>query len=256
VRRTLAIALLCSGVAFAAAKSKKHQSDDAPIPFEDEKTNNDDDRRQDLPKRSEETPHVAEETEVEQKDREKSLASDDDPNIGLSGEILLGANLVYSSRGSGVDALFVGGLRFTWEWSRTVLTDEFWREIFFADVSWFGSSSKGDGTKQVFDNTNYHTFTIAEAAALPLGRTPFAAFVSVGAGFNYQTSSIYVAGDKSPPTDVSAVRFVFQYGGGIRARIGITSDDKIRISFRIEATRLRRGYMDDTVVGGSLGVTF
>ena len=31
---------------------------------------------------------------------------------------------------------------------------------------------------------------------------------------------------------------------------------QVRISFRIEVTRFRRSYMDDTFIGGSAGVTF
>ncbi len=64
---------------------------------------------------------------------------------------------------------------------------------------------------------------------------------------------------------MAATRLVIQYGGGLRFRVPIFSDAYIqehsstevpRVSFRLEFTRLRRGYMDDTFIGGSLGMTF
>jgi hypothetical protein len=259
IRRALIMALL---VATAADAAKGRKKEDDPLPYDDQ-TSDDDDRRRELPKRSEEAPSVREETEVEQQDREVSLASDDDPNIGLSGELIMGVNLLESSRGGGFEPMFMGGLRFTWEWSRTFLTDEFWREIFFADVSWMGSgapsgwSSSGPswftGTREVSTSVNYHYFTLAEAFALPLGKTPLAAFASVGIGLGYQTASVYV---NQMQTDVSAARFVATFGGGVRARIGLTADDKIRLSFRFETTHVRRGYMGDTFLNASVGVTF
>lgn len=252
VRALLVMALVCSTAAFAQRKKE-----DAPIPYDDQ-SDDDDDRRRDLPKRSEGARERAEETEVEREDREKSLASEDDPNIGLSAEVLLGAMLLDSSRGQGVEPLFMGGLRFTWEWSRTLLFDELWREIFFADVTWFASSSRGPGgfggTTEIYDSVNYHYFTIAQGFALPLGKTPLAVYAQAGIGFGYQTSSIYIQGGE--PTTVSAARLVAQYGAGLRGRIGLTANDSVRLSFRLEVTRFRRAYMDDTLVGGSLGITF
>ncbi len=262
MRTLLILALVASSAAYAQKKR-----DDAPLPYDDQGGNDDDDRRRDLPKRSDESRDRPSETDIEREDREISLAGEDDPNIGISAEVILGANLLDSSRGQGIEPLFMGGIRVTWEWSRTLLSDEFWREVFFADVAWFGSSSSGPGgfggTTDIFDSVNYHHFTLSEAFALPLGKTPLAAFVAAGIGFSYQTSAIYVMG--ADPTSISAVRFLLQYGGGIRARIHFISQEQYQkegyqgfpcLSFRFEVTRFRRAYMDDTFIGVSAGVTF
>lgn len=261
MRALLVLVLVASTAAYAQRKR-----DDAPLPYDDQ-GDDDDDRRRDLPKRSQEDRDPTDETEVERQDREVSLASEDDPNIGISAEVVLGANLLDSSRAQGFEPLFMGGIRVTWEWSRTLLTDEFWREVFFADVAWFGSSSRGPGgfggTTDIFDSTNYHHFTLAQAFALPLGKTPLAFYGQVGIGISYQTSAIYIMG--GDPTSISAVRFVAQYGAGVRARIHFVSEEQFQqkgyqgipcLSFRIEVTRFRRAYMDDTFIGGSAGITF
>ena len=252
-------------VASTAAYAQKRK-EDAPIPYDDQ-GDDDDDRRRDLPKRSDRTSERPSETEVEREDREISLASDDDPNIGISVEVVLGALLLDSSRAQGVEGLFMGGIRITWEWARTLLTDEFLREIFFADVTWFGASSRGPGgfggTRDIYDSTNYHNFTIAPGFALPLGKTPLAFYAQAGIGFSYQTSSLYI--QNGDPTTISGVRILGQYGVGLRARIPLISEERFReqgyqgipcITFRLEVTRFRRLYMDDTLVGGSAGITF
>ncbi|MBL8952761.1 MAG: hypothetical protein JNK82_18415 [Myxococcaceae bacterium] len=263
MRSLLVLALLASTAAYA----QKRRGEDAPLPYDDQ-GDDDDDRRRDLPRRSEgDRERGLEETEVERQDREISLAGEDDPNIGISAEVILGANLLDSSRAQGVEPMFMGGIRITWEWSRTLLSDEFWREIFFADVSWFGSTARGPGgfggTTDIFNSVNYHHFTLAQAFAYPLGRTPLSVYAQGGIGFSYQQSNIYIQG--ADPVGISAVRFLLQYGLGIRVRIHLVSEEVFRqqgyvgipcISFRIEVTRFRRAYMDDTFIGASLGITF
>jgi len=260
--RTLVVLMLVASTAAYA----QGRGEDAPLPYDDQ-GDDDDDRRRDLPRRSQESRDPLAETDVEREDREISLAGEDDPNIGISAEVILGANLLDSSRAAGVEPLFMGGIRVTWEWARTLLTDEFWREVFFADVAWFGSSASGPGgfggTTDIFASNNYHHFTLAQAFALPLGKTPLAFYGQAGIGFNYQTSAIYIMG--ADPTSISAARFVAQYGLGLRARIHFISEEQFRaqgyqgipcLSFRIEVTRFRRAYMDDTFIGGSAGITF
>ncbi|MBK7860308.1 MAG: hypothetical protein IPJ65_17200 [Archangiaceae bacterium] len=259
-RTLLVLALVGSTAAWAQRKK-----DDAPLPYDEQ--GEDDDKRRDLPRRSDATSEPAPEPDVESKGRRRSLASLDDPNIGLSLEVVGAALLLDSSRGQTVEGLGLGGIRVTWEWSRTFLTDEFWREIFFLDLTWFASRSSGPGgfggTTEIFDSVNYHYFTLAPAFAFPLGKTPLAVYGQVGGGVNYQTSSIFVQSQDS--TNISAVRFVLQYGLGLRARIHFISEESFRengytgipcLSVRLELTRFRRAYMDDTVIGGSVGITF
>jgi hypothetical protein len=256
----LLIALFASTTALAQRKKE-----DQPESYSDQE----EEEKRDLPSRSEPSRERREETEVEERDREISLAASDDPNIGLSGEIVAGLFLLESSRGQGVEPLAIGGLRFTWEWSRTLLRDEFWREVFFADLTWVATSLRGSGpmtgTNEVYDNTNYHYFTLTQGFAFPFGKTPLAAFVSSGIGIGFQTSTLYV---QQVETNIAATRFVFQYGGGLRFRVALTHgssaseeeharpDGWMRLSFRLELTRFRRGYMDDTLIGGSMGLTF
>ena len=83
-----------------------------------------------------------------------------------------------------------------------------------------------------------------------------AAFAQLGLGFNYTYSVLTVEGNQ---TTLSGVKFLFQYGLGLRFRpaiVTINGKDVLRLSFRIEVTRFLRGYMSDTFLGGSLGLTF
>ncbi len=261
MKRLLVLMLVMSTAAYA-----QRRKEDAPIPY-DEQSDDDDDRRRDLPRRSDESRERPEETEVERQDREISLASEDDPNIGIGIEVIGAALLLDSSRAQGVEPQGLGGIRITWEWARTFLHDEFWRELFFVDVSWFGATARGPGgfggTNDVYASQNYHYFTIAEAFALPLGKTPLSFFAMAGFGFAYQTSQLYI--QMQEPVGISGTKVVAQYGLGLRARIQLVSQERFQqegyqgipcISLRIEVQRFRRGYMDDTMIGGSAGITF
>lgn len=242
--RTAALALLLLLPQAATAQKR----DDDPIPYSD-----DDDERRSLPRKSEPTRELPEETAVEEEDRRVSLTSQDDPNIGLSLELVQGVLLLESSRGGGVDPRYQLGVRFTWEFGR-LIPDESLREMFFADVTWLYAWSRADGTAEVNTNANYHDFTFAPAFALPLGKkSPVAFYGQLGAGVSYQTASLNVA---ATSTDIAGTKFLFQYGLGFRFRPAIVEGDWMRLSFRLELTRFRRGYMDDTLLGGSIGLTF
>lgn len=251
------LALFASSLAFAQRKSKQEQDDDAPIPYSDDNKGSDEDERRKLPNKSEPTGELREETEVEQMDRERSRANEDDPTIGIGLEGVMGAMLLDSPKAGGVQPLFAGGVRFTWEFTRTLSSDEFIKELGFVDVL-YEYTSWADGTKEVHGNTAFHYFTLAPAIALPLGKSPFSAYAQVGVGFNYNPSSITI---DDTTTNLNGSKFLLQYGIGLRARpLVIAPNDKsnfsMRISFRFELTRFRRGYMDDTMVGGSVGLTF
>ena len=196
---------------------------------------------------------VLEETEDEAKRRQRSLASVDDPNVGLSAEFVSGVALVEASRG-GVDARYQLGVRATWEWGR-LLSHEVAREVLFFDVNWLYFSVK-EGTASVSTATVFHHLTGTPGFALPVfGLTvPVAFFVALGPGFHSQTSTLQAL--TAAPTTVSASRFVFQYGGGLRFRLPLTESKRVRLSFRLEFTRFHRSYMSDSFIGGSLGLTF
>jgi hypothetical protein len=239
---------VCVGLLFLSVNSFAQKAEDEPEAYDDGSSEDEVGGGKRKTKSLKET--FREEDEAEAKG-EESLANLDDPNIGLSGELVLGLALVESPRGGGVDARFGGGLRFTWEFGR-LFSDEYLREMFFADVTWLFTGGK-DGTSQFFTDQYLHYFTLAPAFALPFGTSPVSAFAQVGIGFNYGQSALTF--DKNV-TQLATTRFVFQYGAGIRFRIPLTDDKKVRLSFRIELTRLVRGYMQDTMLGGSIGATF
>jgi hypothetical protein len=237
-------------LALALALPAWADKDDKPIPYSEQEE--DDDRRRELPRKSESTPEMREETEVEQKDREESLTHLDDPNLGLAFDLVAGVMLLDASRGVVGEARFLGGLRFTWEFGR-LIPDEFVREMFFLDVM-YAYTQITEGTDAISVNTNYHYFALAPAVAIPFGaRSPAAFFIQGGFGFNVQPIVVNTQGDA---LQLAGTKALMQYGAGFRFRPALTEDQKVRLSFRFEFTRFRRGYMDDTFLGGSMGVSF
>ena len=225
------------------------RDDDAPIPYDDDQPKVERTKKH---RRDDEGERLREEDEDEEK-REKAekLTHLDDPNVGLSVEFAAGAMLLESSRGARVDPRFGWGFRFTWEFGR-LIADEYLREMFFADLTWLYAATH-DGTTQVNADSNSHDFTIAPAFALPFGKSFMSAYAQVGAGFNYDWSAVHVG---MTETNLAGTKFLFQYGLGLRGRPAVSESGAVRISFRIEVTRLMRGYLTDTFLGGSLGVTF
>lgn len=252
-RLSLLLALVLAAEGFAAPKKRPpvDQRDDDYVPYEEEEKLDERNRRQ-LPKRSEPTSIVRDETDVEKKDREETLAHLDDPNYGLSAEFIAGVMLLESSRGIGVEPRAQFGARFVWEFAR-LIPDEYLREAMFADFSW-RTTSYQEGNDTVFVATQHHYLTVAPAYAFPLGqKSAFAPYVQVGLGVDVQSSRVSV--DKNL-TDITGSKLLIQYGVGFRGRPAILADESIRISFRVELTRFRRGYMDDTFIGASVGAVF
>jgi opacity protein-like surface antigen len=241
---------LCLAAPFAALAQAK--DDDAPIPYDD-----DDVQQPTAPAVKKKARRVRDrirEEDEEARAGEQTLAHLDDPSLGLSGEVLAGAMLFDSSRGALVDPRFMIGVRFTWEFGR-LIPDEYLREMFFADVTWQYAQTS-DGTTQVHADSSNHYFTVAPAVAWPFGKSPVAAYGQVGAGFNYVSSTLHV---DVAETTVEGVKFLFQYGLGLRFRpeiVRISEHHALRLSFRIEVTRFVRGYLQDTFLGGSVGATF
>jgi len=227
--------------------------DDEPIPYDDEDTSTDTTYRpRERPRRSEPTRIAPEETDVEKEDRERSLADWDDPSTGIAGELLSGAMLLDSSRGALVEGRFMWGLRFTWEVGRA-LPGTFFRESLFADFTWSYVGMR-DGTAVVYGDSNYHYFTVAPAWGLQLWRdSDYSVFFQAGGGLAYQLSALH---NGTSELTVAGVKPLIQYGVGLRGRPLVLEDVGLRVSFRVEVTRFRRQYMDDTFVGGSAGVAY
>jgi hypothetical protein len=187
----------------------------------------------------------------EDEERSRPLAPLDDPALGLAGEVVGGLMLLDSSRGA-VDAQPAFGLRFTWELGRT-LEDTLLHEALFLDVGWLWSGQRV-GTAAVFGDFNLHAFTLAPAFGFPLGgeRSPVVAFLQLGGGLGYQATRISYEGGA---TDVSGVKPLLQYGAGLRGR-PLLNENGLRLAFRVELTRYRRHYMDDTFFGAALGLDY
>ena len=79
----------------------------------------------------------------------------------------------------------------------------------------------------------------------------FLAYAQVGIGVNASFSTLNVNGNE---TQVAGAKLLFLYGVGIRARPALTADGSIRLTLRLEVTRMQRGYMSDTWLGGAVGV--
>lgn len=229
-----------------AVPAVAQQKDDEPIPYGDEP----EEQPTAKPKKSKKHERLREEEESEVAGLE-TLTHLDDPNIGLGGDLIAGAMLLESSRGGGTDPRFLFGVRFTWEWGR-LIADEFLRELFFADLTWQFTSTS-DGTTEVHGEATQHYFTAAQAVAWPLGKSFMSAYAELGAGLNLDFSSVTV--DKAT-TQITGAKFLFQYGIGLRGRPALTDPGWFRLEFRIELTRFVRGYMNDTLLGGSVGVVF
>jgi hypothetical protein len=227
------------------------EADDAPIPYQEGEV-------EEAPRparpRAKRTTEQAWEDDRDTSDLEIKTGRLDDPNYGLSGEFMLGAMLLDPARGTIADPRFGFGVRITWEYGR-LLSDEFLREIFFADLGWAYAVSS-DGTAAVRAETRYHYITLAPAFALRFGRSPVAAFAQVGLGINVSHTELTVGPTGSIPIPDGA-KFLFQYGIGLRFRpiIAVVAENNLRLSFRIELTRFVRGYMHDTFLGGSIGLT-
>lgn len=239
---------LVMALVVVAAPALAQRDDDAPIPYGDEDAAD----QGELPKKSQRSRDRLREEEESEQEGEETLAHLDDPNLGVGGTFMSGLMLFESSRGGGVEPRFMYGLRFTWEWGR-LIPDETMREMFFADVTWqYGALH--EGTTEVNADTNLHYFTVSPAVCVPFGRrSSVAGFAQLGAGFGYDFSSIHIDTNEA---QVSGTKFVFQYGLGLRGRPSVSSDDSVRIEWRVELTRFLRGYMHDTYVGAGVGVVF
>ncbi len=223
--------------------------DDSPYSYSDDESEQEDEEQ---PRRSryadpgDELEDIAEQ-EGDEKSFKKMYRADD-PNTGIATELLMGALLLDSSRGASAESGLGLGLRFTWEYGR-LIDNETLHEALWADVRWtYGSY--GAGTTLVSGNTNIHFFTVAPAYELKLS-SAFGVYAQVGAGAAYQATSLKVG---EAETVVNGLKPVLQYGVGLRLRPRVS--DALSLAFRLELVRFRRGYMDDTFIGGSVGTAF
>lgn len=239
--------MLFVALAVGGARPAWADGDDAiPYPEEDSSSSG-----RKLPRRSDPTYVRPEETGVEKADREESLANLDDPNTGLAFELLIGAMLLDSSRGAWVDGRFAYGGRFTWEFGRILgspqLRDALWVDALYAHVD------QHDGTAIVSNDTAFNYVSVAPAYEFKFSDdSPFGLYLQLGGGAASVSSTLHTQG---ADWQIAGFKPLIQYGVGLRGTPKL-GDNGPRISFRLEVTRFHRGYLDDTFLGGSVGIAF
>lgn len=252
--RARLFALSSALFAALAPPTTRAEEDDQPIPYteEDAEQRAGDQGLRELPRHGDASVDLREETERGQPEREQRLFRLDDPNVGMGGSVLMGALLLDAAATRGVETRFGWGLRFTWEFGRLIPEDPF-HEALFADVCWTYGAMRG-GTVRIFDDSHYHYFTLAPAYEVHVGHgTDYGLYAQLGGGLAYQFSRLHADGAE---TTIAGIKPVLQYGVGFRARPKLLSDPNLRLALRLELTRFRRGYMDDTLIAGSVGANF
>lgn len=231
------------------------QEDDAPYAYPDDEKSEEVEsprRRRAQPEdTTDDFRRTSEEEDEEDEDYDR-MAGLDDPNTGIAFEALGGAMLLSSARGQFADVLPAVGGRFTWEYGR-LLNVEALREALWFDVRYTYAGMR-EGTELIIGDTRLHYATIAPAYELTFGESKdYGAYVQVGGGVAFAHTSLTV-GDKL--TAVDGLKSLIQYGVGLRGRTKVSSESNVRLAWRIELMRFRRGYLDDTFVGASLGTAF
>lgn len=241
--RNLLRSSLLVALALAPPVVLAQDEDDAPIPYPDEET---------APPSGDAEVHELPRHDYEVSDTLYSRL--DDPNTGVGAELLGGLLLLDSSRGAFAEPRFAWGARANWEFGR-LLTDETLHEALFLDVAWAYGALSG-GTNSVSVDSNYHYFSVAPAWELHVGGgTEYAFYGQLGGGVAYQFSGVHHDGQE---TTIAGLKPVLQYGIGFRGRPKLSGKGQgnLHLAFRVELTRFRRGYMDDTLVAASLGASF
>jgi hypothetical protein len=182
----------------------------------------------------------------------KSLAGLDDPNTGVAFEVLGGVMGLSSSQGQLMNLLPAVGGHFTWEYGR-LLNVESLREALWFDLRYLYAGQR-EGTQLIVGDTRLHYFSIAPAYELTFGSSvDYGVYVQAGGGVAYHYTSLEIGGER---TAVNGIKPLIQYGAGLRGRTKLSSTSNVRLAWRLEVTRYRRGYLDDTFFGASVGTAF
>ncbi|MFY0521762.1 hypothetical protein ACN28I_00610 [Archangium gephyra] len=237
----------------SARRQRLQQDEDSPYAYPDEDKP---ERAQERQRRFEEDTaedfRRAAEGDEEEKGFER-MARLDDPNTGVAFEVIGGAMLLSSPRGQLLGDLLpaVGG-RFTWEYGR-LLGSEALREALWFDVRYTYAGVR-EGTALIVGDTKLHYATIAPAYELTFGESSdYGAYAQVGGGFAYEMTTVEIGGKVTP---MDGMKLLIQYGVGLRGRTKLSMESNVRLAWRVELMRFRRGYQDDTFVGASLGTAF
>lgn len=246
--RSAWLAAACCAL-LGSGRASAHGADE-PIPYPDEESPTT--RPQQEPSPARPRAKTPRRRSPEPEDTRESYARLDDPYFGIAAEARGGLLLLESSRGAGAEPRFGLGVRATWEAGRA-FENEAIRDILFLDLAWAYTSS-GEGTTQVRTTNDYHYLTLAPAVGLLLSEAlPLCAYLQAGAGLAVQATTLRSSGIATP---ISGTRPLFQYGAGLRLTPALGNPGSVRLSTRLELTRFRRGYMDDTLLALGVGVAF
>ena len=230
MKASLFLFLVLSGVAWA-------QEGDEPIPYEP----------------LAEEPPSSVDSERRREGAVPSLASADDPNLGMTMEWLSGLWLQDGAQGAGVEPLFGFGARVGWALGRALSSEEDARRRFWLDFTWC-SAFRQEGTLAVSTQSQYHFFSLAPAFVWGLvDEGALDMLFQAGGGVALQSSLLQVSGEAH---QISGLKPLLQYGVGLRSTPRLTGDGSLRLSLRLDVTRFRRGYLDDTLFAASLGLMF
>jgi hypothetical protein len=219
-------------------------AEEDPVPYSDDPPD-----RQSRPSRSAPATGIPS-SDVE--DPEQEMYRHDDPYVGLGAELVGGWMLLDSSQGALVESSLGLGIRGVWEFGRS-FSDELLRNALFADVM-YAFSWHSAGTQITNATSYYHYLSVAPAWMFRFGEgNPFGVYLQLGGGLSIQGSTLRQNG---VATSVTGFKPLIQYGGGFRFVPRLSPDGTVRLAFRLELTRFRRGYMDDTLIGLSAGAVF
>lgn len=238
-------------------KPARHQRDpdeDRPYAYPDDERP--EDQRATRRRRAREEDRAKEFREISEEEDEKNfehMANTDDPNTGVAFEALSGVMFLSSPRGQFLgDPLAAVGGRFTWEYGR-LLNMEAFRESLWFDVRYTYAGVR-EGTQLIVGDTRLHYATIAPAYELTFGEgSDYGLYAQVGGGIAYEHTTLEIGGKLTP---MNGIKPLIQYGVGLRGRTKLSMESNLRLAWRVELMRFRRGYQDDTFMGASLGTAF
>lgn len=240
----------------SSSRRRRAQGEDTPYAYPDEEQSEQTDTPRRRRSRVEEDTSADFRRIAEEEDEEKKfehMARMDDPNTGVAFEVLGGAMFLSSARGQQLgDILPAIGGRFTWEYGR-LLNVEPLREALWFDVRYTYAGMR-EGTQLIVGDTRLHYATIAPAYELTFGEgSDYGVYAQVGGGIAYEHTTLEIGGKLTP---LDEIKPLIQYGVGLRGRTKLSSESNVRLAWRVELMRFRRGYMDDTFLGASLGTAF
>ena len=230
-------------------KASSFGDDEAPVrrrssrggsAVEDSDLRDDDERR---------VPRTAEEELANSDQEDEVLAGVDEPGNGLAVELAGGPIFLSGATGSSTTHFFAGFIA-SYQLGRALFTPkwELLRQSFFLELSYLGANAAW-GTEEVRVNAWNHFLTLDILFGWPL--EPVLFYAKVGPALMVMPVSYDVQGSA---TSFTGVKGGLVYGAGIRTNLYL--GEAAGFAARLELTRFRRGYLDDTLLTVGLGACF